>query len=275
MFARLAIGPQSNATFQIKATRLMLLAVVSCAGLTPRAQAQSVPINLGSATTFAVLAGTSVTSSGSTVLNGDLGVSSSSPVTGFGPGVVNGTVNADNALAVQAEAAAAAAYSVLTGETVTQVLTGQDLGTRTLLPGVYSFGVGAAQLTGTLILDAGNNPNARFDFLIGSTLTTATSSQITFINLAQASDVYWQVGTSATLGDGSVFAGNVVANASISLVGTGAIVDGRLLALNGTVSLIDNIVTVPTAIPEPATSALIAAVGVLGLACSRRHRIAS
>ena len=257
----------------MKNNHLILLAAVAFAGLQLQAVAQSV-ITLGSAASFAVLAGTSVTSSGLTILNGDLGVSPGVTVSGFGPGVVNGTTYLGGAtLAGSAEAAAVTAYNVLTGESGGATPLIGDLGTRTLPPGVYS--VGAAQLTGTLILDAGNDPNARFDFLIGSSLTTATSSIVTLNHLAQANNVFWQVTSSATLGDSSVFVGNVLALTSISLVGTGVTVDGRLLALNGTVSLIGNTITVPSAIPEPATSALIAALGALGLAFWHRRRAAS
>lgn len=277
MNASLASGSRSSGVIEPKNGRLILLGLALFLGLLPRANAQAV-IDLGNAASFAVLAGTSVTNSGSTTVNGNLGVSPGATATGFGPGlgIVNGTTYlGSGSLAGSAQASALTTYNVLTGETVTQVLTGQDLGTRTLAPGVYSFGAGAAPLTGTLVLDAGNNPNARFDFLIGSTLTTATGSQVTLTNGASANNVFWQVGTSATLGDASVFAGNIFANTSISLVGTGVAVDGRLFALNGTISLIGNTLTVPSAIPEPATNALIGAVAALGFALWHRRRAAS
>ena len=272
MSASLAVTPQQNGPFKLKQLHVLLLVVAAFAGLSPDAQAQAAFIDLGSASSFAILAGTSVTNSGLTIVNGDLGVSPGILVTGFGPGVVNGTIYTGTpTLASSAEAAALTAYNILTGETFISDLSGQDLGARTLTPGVYSFSA-TAGLTGTLILDAGNNPNARFDFLIGSTLGTASSSHITLINLAQANNVFWQVGTSATLGSSSDFVGNLLANTSITLAGTGAMIDGRLLALNGTVSLIGDTISVPTAIPEPATNALVAAFAALGLAFWRRRR---
>lgn len=126
-------------------------------------------------------------------------------------------------------------------------MTGQDLGGLTLGPGVYYFSSSAA-LTGTLNLSG--NANERFDFLIGSTLTTASSSAILLMNGAQAGNVFWQVGSSATLGTDTSFAGSILAQVSITL-NTGTSLSGRALALTGAVSLDDNVITVPTAVPEP------------------------
>jgi hypothetical protein len=114
-----------------------------------------------------------------------------------------------------------------------------------LVPGVYQFS-SVAQLTGTLTLDGGGNPNARFDFLIGSTLTTTVGSSVQLIDGAQAGNVFWQVGTSATLDTGTVFFGSILANTSITL-NHGTSLDGRALALNGGVTLDDNTIT---AVPE-------------------------
>jgi type VI secretion system secreted protein VgrG len=134
-------------------------------------------------------------------------------------------------------------------------LTGTDLGGLTLTPGVYFFS-SSAELTGTLTLDAKGDPNARFDFLIGTTLTTASSSSLLLIGSAQACHIFWQVGSSATLGTGTSFDGSILADQSITLT-TGASLIGRALALNGAVTLDDNLITVPTcasvAVPEPAT----------------------
>ena len=208
----------------------------------------SASIFLGSADPFGVLAGTSITSTGTTVVNGDLGVYPGLSITGFPPGVVNGTVVAGGSVAQQALADALAAYVSLGTEIPSQNLTGSDLGGLTLGSGVRKFDA-AAQLTGILTLDGGGNSAARFDFLIGSTLTTSVSSSIVLINGARADNVYWRVGTSTTLGVGSDFAGTVLADQSVT-VNSGAQVLGRIFAIQGTASLDANSITVPSAIPE-------------------------
>lgn len=192
-----------------------------------------------------------MTSTGDTVLNGDLGVYPSPAITGFPPGIVNGTTYAGGAVAQQAQADAHIAYNILAGETPTQNLTGQDLGGLTLGPGVYSFS-SPAQLTLTLTLDAHGDSNARFHFLIGTTLTTGSSSAVLLINGAQADNVFWQVGTSATLGTGTSFYGSILAHESITL-NTGTSMSGRALALNGAVTLDNNVITDITAVPEANT----------------------
>lgn len=247
-------------------TFLSALVFVTFAALQP-AKAQSI-IDLGSASNFAVLASSTITNAGNTVVNGDLGLSPGTSVTGFLPGVVNGATHINDATAAQAQTAALSAYNVLTGETTGSTnLTGQDLGARTLNPGVYSF-TAVAQLTGTLTLDAGNNPNARFDFVIGSTLTTAANSLVTLTNNAQAANIFWRVGSSATLNATTNFSGNILAHDSITL-GAGSMINGRLLALGAAVTLDGNNISVPaSAVPEPATTAMLfaafaaAAVGV-------------
>ena len=156
--------------------------------------------SLGTAANFAVLAGSTVTNTGPTALIGDLGVSPGTAITGFPPGSRDrGTIHAGDAVAAQAEVDLTTAYNVLAGEAVDQDLTGQDLGGHTLTPGVYHFS-SSAQLTGTLTLDAQGDPNAVFVFQIGSTLTTASNSSVVLINGADACNVFWQVGSSATLG---------------------------------------------------------------------------
>jgi type VI secretion system secreted protein VgrG len=128
------------------------------------------------------------------------------------------------------------------------------------VPGVYQFS-SVAQLTGILILDGGSDPNARFDFLIGSTLTTDSGSSVQLINGAQAGNVFWQVGTSATLDTGTKFFGSILANDSITL-DTGTSVNGRALALTGAVTMDDNFIT---AVPEPgALWPLVICASVLG-----------
>jgi Ice-binding-like len=204
------------------------------------AQAQ---VDLGTATPFVVLGGESVTNVGPSVLNGDLGVSPGTSLEGFGlPATVNGATHANDAVAAQAQLALTTAYDVAAGQPVAPAddLTGQDLGGLVLTSGAYRY-ASSAQLTGSLTLDAEGDPNAQFVFEIGSTLTTASASSVVLVNGASPCNVYWQVGSSATLGTGTAFQGNVMALASISLT-DGASVIGRLLAREGSVTLINNVI---------------------------------
>src|SRR5579864_6749946 len=207
------------------------------------AWAQSAP-PLGSAQGFAVLSASTVTNTGPTVITGDLGVSPGTAVTGFPPGTVaGGTIHKTDAVADQAQSDNTAAYLNLAGQgPVTQDLTGKDLSGLTLVPGVYSFS-SSAQLTGALTLDGQNKSNAVWVFKIGSTLTTGSSSSVVLINGANPCNVFWQVGSSATLGTTTSFVGNVFALTSITLI-TGATVQGRLLARNGSVTLDTNTVNI-------------------------------
>ena len=199
---------------------------------------------LGTASSFAVLGSSTVTNTGPSVISGELGVSPELAVTGFPPGtVVGGTIHSGDALAAQARAAARTASVTLAGRTCDRVLTGQDLGGLTLTPGVYCFS-SSAQLTGVLTLDALGDPDAEFVFQIGTTLTTAAGSRVTALNGADPCEVYFNVGTSATLGTTTAFAGTIVAASSITAT-TGASVQGRLLALGGAVTLDTNTVTRP------------------------------
>ena len=192
---------------------------------------------------FSVLGGSTVTNTATpTVVNGNLGVSPGTAVTGFPPGIVTGgSIHAADAIAGQAQAGLTTLYNQLAGMTCNTSLTGQDLGGLTLTPGVYCFST-SAQLTGTLTLDAQGNPNAVFVIQIGSTLTTATASSVVLINSASSCGVFWQVGSSATLGTATSLAGSIVALASITL-NTGASVAGRTLAQNGAVTLDNSHVT--------------------------------
>jgi hypothetical protein len=166
---------------------------------------------LGTAGSFAVLAGSTVTNTGPSVISGNLGVSPGSAVTGFPPGmVVNGVINAGNAVAAQAQSDALVAYNSLAGQACDVNLTGQDLGGLTLTPGVYCFST-SAFLTGTLTLNAQGDPNAVFIFQIGSTLITASNSSVVVINGGTGCNVFFQVGSSATLGTGTSFTGNILA----------------------------------------------------------------
>jgi hypothetical protein len=203
--------------------------------------------DLGAAQPFAILAGATVTNTGLTTIHGDLGVWPGSAMTGFPPGVITGTFHAANAVAQQAQLDLAMVYSNAAGQPCDVALVG-DLGGRTLTAGVYCLS-SSAQLTGVLTLDGQGDPAAVFLFQVGSTLTTATAASIVLINSVQGSNVFWQVGSSATLGTGTTFAGNILALTSITL-NTGATIEqGRALALNGAVTLDSNLLGVP--VPEP------------------------
>jgi hypothetical protein len=219
---------------------ILLTAGLACAAVVP-AVASASAVNLGTASPFVVLGGSTVTNTGPSVLNGDLGVYSGTSLTGFGlPAVVNGATHDADAVAGGAQNDLTTAYGVAAGQPVTANLTGQDLGGLTLTPGAYSFS-SSAQLTGALTLNAAGNPNAQFVFEIGSTLTTASASSVLMINGASPCNVYWQIGSSATLGTTTSFEGNVMANASITL-NNAASVQGRLLARTGAVVLDDNLI---------------------------------
>ena len=193
---------------------------------------------LGSAKRFAVLGSSTVTNTGPSVVTGDLGVSPGTAVTGFPPGIVNGMIHANDAIAVQGRADAVTAYDAFVNAACDVDLTGQDLGGLTLTPAVYCFS-SSAQLTGALTLDALGSSDAVFLFQIGSTLTTAAGSSVTVINGGAGCNVFWQVGSSATLGSSTAFVGNILASADITVT-TSASVSGRLLALNGAVTLDTN-----------------------------------
>lgn len=211
------------------------LAFVVCAVL----QAQAKADILGTAQTFAVLAGSAVTNTGPSVISGDLGVWPGTAISGFPPGLVTGgTIHVADAVAMQAQGDLTTAYNTLAGMAVTQDLTGQDLGGLTLTSGVYFFST-SAQLTGTLTLDTQGNPNSLFVFQIGSTLTTASNSVVATINGPDDCHIYWQIGSSATLGTGTLFQGNILALASITMNTGASILDGRALARNGAVTLDD------------------------------------
>ncbi len=219
------------------------LAGVALAMLVCRSPAVFAQVALGTAQGFAVLGASAITNTGPTSITGDLGLSPGTSVTGFPPGMVTGTMHITDAVALQAQSDANTAYNTLAGSACDFDLSGQDLGGLTLIPGVYCF-TSSAQLTGALTLDAGGNPSAEFIFKIGSTLTTASGSSVVLINGGTGCNVYWQIGSSATLGSTTDFAGNVLATASITLA-TGATVSGRLLALNGAVTMDSNDVSIP------------------------------
>ena len=242
----------------------ILLAMAPLATFSLEAQAGN--ITLGTAGNFAVLAGTTVTNTGSTVINGgNVGVSPGSAITGFPPGTVTPpyTTHSADATAAQAQQDLTTAYNTAAGYTGATVLTG-DLGGMTLIPGVYSYS-SSAELTGKLTLNDQGNANAQFVFQIGSTLTTASDSSVVTINAGSTSDcnIFWQVGSSATLGTTTAFEGHILAYTSITMDTGATITDGSALASTGAVTLDANTINncaasiSPIAAPQPATLPLV------------------
>ncbi|HEV3172649.1 MAG TPA: ice-binding family protein, partial [Actinocrinis sp.] len=180
----------------------------------PHARAAQAPVGLGTADSFAVLAGTTVTNTGASVISGDLGVSPGTAVTGFPPGTVNGVIHQADAVAAQAQSDLTAAYNDAAGRGPATAESA-DLGGQTLTPGVYAS-TSTPNLTGTVTLDAQGDPSAVFIFQMTSTLITASGSNVALINGAQACNVFWQVGSSATLGTNSTFRGSILALTSIT-----------------------------------------------------------
>jgi hypothetical protein len=208
------------------------------------AMAAVTPINLGAATPYAVIAGSTITNTGSSVITGNVGLSPGTSITGFPPGLVHGTTGAADAPSLAAQNSSTAAYLVAAGETPFSTVAAGTLGGTTLVPGVYQS-ASALALNGTLTLNAGGNADAVFVFQAGSTLTAASGSSVVLIGGAQACNVFWQVGSSATLGTTTSFVGTILAQTSVTL-NNGASVQGRLLAQTGAVTLNNNTINVPT-----------------------------
>ena len=220
------------------AAGLLTVALLATAPLAFGAQAT---VGLGTAGTFAVLAGSTITNTGPSVISGDVGLDPGSAITGFPPGIVNaGTIHATDAVALQAENDLTTAYNDAAGRSSTASIS-SDLAGRTLTSGVYTS-ASSLGLSGDLTLNAQGDPNAVFIFQAGTSLTTGSASAVTLIGGAQACNVFWQVGSSATIGTSSQFVGNILALTSISLT-TGATLNGSALARNGAVTLDTNTIT--------------------------------
>jgi hypothetical protein len=225
-------------TYKVRFLGLVALAI---AGMWPMAAQAAIAPSLGTAAGFAVLGASTVTCTGPSRIVGDVGVSPGSAITGFPPCKLTGNFHSADAVSAQAQADATTAYNALKGATCPAAnnLTGTDLGGLTLTPGVYCFS-SSAELTGTLNLSSGV-----YIFQIGSTLTTASGSSVLISNAQPcdaSSSVFWQVGSSATLGTTTAFAGNILANISITMT-TGATLDGRAIALTGAVTMDTNTIS--------------------------------
>jgi Ice-binding-like len=229
---------------------LLVLITAVIAGTWPAAAFAATQPRLGSAVNFAVLGGSTITNTGPTVITSNLGLSPGTAVTGFPPGsLVNGVQHVTDAVALQAQNDLVTAYNDAANAPTTSDLTGKDLGGMNLTPGVYTFS-SSAQLTGPLTLSG----NGVFIFKIGSTLTTASNSTVLLRNGAQACAVFWQVGSSATLGTATQFQGNLMALTSITLTTGANILTGRALARNGALTLDTNQITPPAGTCTVATT---------------------
>lgn len=228
---------------------LLVLGMAPAALLIPVGTASAaVPnVSLGTAAEYAVLGASAVTNTGDSTLDGSLGVSPGSAISGFPPGLVlaPGVIQVTNAAAAQAQSDLTAAYVDTAGRPLDATTTA-DLGGLNLQPGVYAGpSKGALEITGTLTLDGLGDPGSVFIFQTNSSLITASGSSVVLINGAQECNIYWQVGSSATLGTGSVFVGNILALTSVT-VNNGVTVHGRAMARNAIVTLDNDVFTRPT-----------------------------
>ena len=202
------------------------------------------PVVLGSAANYAVLAGSTVTSTGLSTVTGDLGVSPGTAVTGFPPGILVGAQHLGDPTSAQGIADLTTAYNSAAGRTLCPISVSGNLGGQTLAPGLYKSTTSLAVSSGDLTLDAQGDGNAIFIFQMASTLTTTSGRQVILTNGAKAANIYWQVGSSATLGTTSVFQGTIMADQAITLQ-TGARLNGRALARIAAVSLDGNTIVKP------------------------------
>jgi LPXTG-motif cell wall-anchored protein len=256
------IHPNSTGSRLRAACRLAVPVIaLSAAALVTTSQPASagiVPtVALGTSASYSVLAGVTITNTGPSVLDKSAGLAPGSAVDGFPPGTVlaPGTIEAANAVSLQAKNDLTTAYLDAAGRPVEFTQTNPDLVGLTLVPGVYAATAKAPlSLSGQLTLDGQNNPLAVFIFQTDSTLITASASQILLINGASECNVFWQVGSSATLGTGSTFVGNILALTSIAAQ-TGANIQGRTLARNGEVTLDTNVFTSTACALGPAPAA--------------------
>ena len=270
----------NNGDFRLRLPWTMALALGLALSL-PTGLASAAPL-LGSALAFSVLGASAISNTGATTLVGDLGLYPGNAITGPGTVTLTGSVHQTDGVAQLAQADALTAYNALAARPFSANLSGQDLGGLTLTPGTYFF-ASVAQLTGTLVLDYQNLPDAEFIFQVMSALTTASNSVVSIVNRMTASSpsegLFWQVGSSATLGTATLFAGSLLADQSITLDTGASIWCGRVIALNAAVTLDNNTVStacpgisVPATVPEPGSLALLAS-ALLAAGWAGRQRV--
>lgn len=246
-------GAGAKARAALVATALLVpVMLVSLSGSAHAATA----VGLGTADSFVVLAGSGITNTGPTTLNGDMGTYPTTTITGSSSITITGTNHAGDAVTQSAKNDLVTAYNSAAGQTSTAAISG-DLGGQTLVAGVYTSS-SSIGLTGALTLNGAGDSNAVFIFQAGSSLTTASGSSVVLTNGAQACNVFWQVGSSATIGTGSSFVGTIIALTSITLT-TSATISGRALARNGAVTMDTNTITRPSCTAAPATTTTTAA----------------
>jgi hypothetical protein len=200
------------------------------------------PVGLGTAESFSVLAGSTIEDTGSTTMSGDLGLSPGSSVAGA-PHVL-GATHEDDAVAIGAKTALTTAYNQAAARE-SNGSAGTDLASQSFTPGVYTASSSLSLSSGTVTLNAQGNPNAVFIFQVGEALTTASNTSVSLVNETKACNVFWQIGSSATLGSGTHFVGTIMAKASIT-ANSAATIEGRLLAETGAVTLENNTITTST-----------------------------
>ncbi len=219
-------------------------APVSTKIVIPNQNTVQASVILGGASTFSILAGSTVTSTGATTITGDLGLSPGSSISGFPPATVTGTKHIDDTVAAVAKRALVTAYNDAAGRTCPDMVTlSGNIGGLILTPGLYKSTSSLAISSGDLTFDAKGNSNAVFIIQIASTLTTTSGRQVILVNGASASNIFWQVGSSATFGTTSVFKGTIFAMQSITF-NTGATLDGKALARTGGVTMATNAIVI-------------------------------
>ena len=233
-----------NKTKTVNVCGSIISLAVAVVFLCQEATAAQAPIALGSDAACAVLAATTVTTIPTTTVHGDLGVSPGTTLTGSP--IVNGTTHLGDPTAAQGQLDLTTAYNDAAGRTLGAVTVAGNLGGQTLPPGLYKSASSLEISSGDLTLDAQGDPSGVWIFQMGTTLITTVSRQVILSGGAQAANVFWQVGSSATIGGSSVFKGTIMADQSITM-DTGATLEGRALARNGAVALDGNTVTIPTA----------------------------
>lgn len=201
-------------------------------------------VTLGTAGSFVVLSGETITNTGFTVINGNVGLYPGSGITGFPPGIVNGVVHGTDAVAAQAKKDLNDAYADAAGKSGAPIPLSGDLGGMTLTPGLYVSATSIELTSGDLMLDALGDEDAIWVFQIGTTFVSNVGRKVTLIGNARHDNVFWNVGTSATIGVGSVMVGNFLTQISIS-VQTGASMEGRFLTQTGSVTFDSNTVNRP------------------------------